>query len=504
MKKVEQYEEIRRAYFIEKMSIRAINRRYRYDRDTIRKAITEAAPQPYQMEEAREAPVLGAYKEQIAELLKESELQRRKQRYTGHRIYELLVEKGYAGSEGSVHNYVSQQRKGQKHRKSFLPLEFDPGKDAQVDWGEAEVELNGERIMIQLFILRLNYSRVRFVMAFPFQKQEAFLEGHIQAFHFLGGVPRRITYDNLKTAVFKILEGHNRQEQEAFKTFRSYYLFESNYCTPAQGHEKGGVENDVGYVQRNFMAPVLKVGSYAELNGILHTACEQNVQRHVRGQDEPVAVLWEEEKSLFLPLPGADYAACTTHLVKPNAYSQVELGTNRYSVPVECKDSQLVLQAYSFRVAILSDKKIVAEHARCFGKEQDILDPLHYLALIEQRPGAFEHAKPIRRWREQWPEDFDQLLQEMRQRWPEGRGVQEFIAVLKMHQTQPAALIKQAVHTAIELGATHLAGVQFCLQQLLIGSTLPQPLDMSLHPELAQMGNQPVNLHQYDQLLKER
>ena len=109
--------------------------------------------------------------------------------------------------------------------------------------------------------------------AYPFQKQEAFLDAHESGFHFNGGVPHRITYDNLKTAVFKILEGHNRQEQEIFKAFRSYYLFDSRYCTPAQGHEKGGVENDVGYAQRNFFSPILRVNSYEELNQLLLECC---------------------------------------------------------------------------------------------------------------------------------------------------------------------------------------------------------------------------------------
>ncbi len=213
--------------------------------------------------------MLGPYKTNIDQLLKESDRQRRKQRYTAHRIYELLQEQGYQGSEGAVQNYVSQQRKQQKGKKdAYLPLEFDPGMDAQVDWTEAEVILNGERTIVQVFLMRLNYSRVRFVMAFPFQKQEAFFEGHNLAFTFLGGVPRRITYDNLKIAVYRILEGHNRQEQEAFKRFRSHYLFKSNYCNPAQGHEKGGVENDAGYAQRNFLTPLLEVSSYEELNRI--------------------------------------------------------------------------------------------------------------------------------------------------------------------------------------------------------------------------------------------
>ena len=129
-------------------------------------------------------------------------------------------------------------------------------------WPEYEIK-------VQFFVMRLNYSRVRFVKAYPFQKQEAFLEAHEFGFHFNGGVPHRITYDNLKTAVFKILEGHNRQEQEAFKAFRSYYLFDSRYCTPAQGHEKGGVESDVGYAQRNFFSPIPRVNSYEELESTL-------------------------------------------------------------------------------------------------------------------------------------------------------------------------------------------------------------------------------------------
>ena len=504
MKKVDDYEEIRRAYNLEHKSIRAIHRQMGYDRETIRKAIVNPAPDPYRLKKAREARVIGPYQQRITELLDQSEKQRRKQRYTAHRIYEILQGEGYLGSEGAIHNHVCQQRKKRKHREAYIPLEFDPGSDAQVDWGEAEVEIAGKMVMVQLFIMRLNYSRARFVMAFPFQKQEAFFEGHIQAYHFFGGVPQRQTYDNLKTAVFKILEGRNRQEQVVYKTFRSYYLFESHYCTPAQGHEKGGVESDVGYAQRNFMTPILKVASYEELNAVLQKACLENVQRHIRGKEAPVAQLWEEEKRSLLGLPNADYAACTSYPVKPNGYSQVELDTNRYSVPVTHRDSQLVLQAYPFRVKVLSGKAVIADHPRCFGREQDVIDPLHYLTLLEQRPGAFEHAKPIRDWRQHWPKDYDQLLEELRQRWPDGRGVREFIAILKLHLDHPAEQVQQAVRAAIELGATHLDGVRLCLHQLQEAPVHTTPLDMSVHPQLADYGNQPVDLKQYDQLLSKR
>lgn len=149
-------------------------------------------------------------------------------------------------------------------------------------------------------------------MAFPFQKQEAFLEGHERAFRFFGGVLWCIAYDNLKTAVYRILSGRNRTEQEVFITFRSYYLLESCYCTPGQSHEKGGVENDAGYTLRNFMAPLPRVNSYAELNEHLLSTCLEDMNRRPRGQKSTVAELLEEERSLLLPIPVQDYPACTS------------------------------------------------------------------------------------------------------------------------------------------------------------------------------------------------
>lgn len=501
MRTVDDYEEIRRAYFVEKQSIRAIHRMTGYDRETIRKAIVHAAPTPYTLVKPREAPVIGPYKQRISELLQESKKQKRKQRYTAHRIYEILRSEGYSGSEGAVHNYVSRERRKGEYKEKYIPLEFDPGRDAQVDWGEAEVILAGERVKVQLFILRLNYSKARFVMAFPFQKQEAFFEGHNQAFRFFGGIPRRLTYDNLKTAVYKILSGRNRQEQESFKKFRSYYLFESNYCNPAQGHEKGGVENDVGYIQRNFMTPLLNVKSYEELNAQLWKACQENLHRRVRGQLASVAELLADERSQFLPLPKELFPACVNHPVKPNGYSQVDLDTNRYSVPAEHGNDQLVLRAYPFRVEILFANEVIATHPRCLGHEQDILNPLHYLLLLEQRPAAFEHAKPMRYWRKYWPKDYDRLLEALRTRLPDGRGVKEFIAILKLHRKYPADQVEQAVQAALELGAASLDGVLLYLRQLQQEQPQFPALETERFASLAAYGNQPVNLQQYDQLV---
>ena len=240
---VKKREQIRRAYFIDEKSMRTIAKELHCSRDTIKKAIASPEGESYTLTQERPAPVLGPYKARIDELLAESERMPRKQRYTGHKIYELIKAEGYTGSESGVRRYIGQQRREKRRPKVYMPLEFDPGRDAQVDWGEATVVMSGQQLVVQIFVLRLNYSRKIFVCAYPTQKQECFLDGHVRAFQYLGGVPYRLSYDNLKTAVARILEGRNRQEQRTFVVFRSHYLFESHFCTPRTGaRERRGRE----------------------------------------------------------------------------------------------------------------------------------------------------------------------------------------------------------------------------------------------------------------------
>lgn len=501
MNKVEDYETIRKAYYREGLSIREISRKYRHGRRFVRKAIEHPKPEEYRLAQPRPARVLGPFKNRINELIEESKTLPQKQRYTAAKIYETIQKEGYCGSKGTVLNYVSSERRKKKTGKAYIPLEFDPGRDAQVDWGEATIILKGERVKTQFFAMRLNYSRVRFVMAFPFQKQEAFFEGHIRAFHFFGGTPYRITYDNLKTAVFRILEGHNREEQQAFQALRSHYIFDSYYCNPAQGHEKGGVENDVGYIQRNFFSPLPEVESYEELNQFLLERCQQNIHRHIRGHEQSVAELWKSEKPCLLPLPVRDYAPCKTKPVKPNPYSQITYDNNRYSVPVAHANHQLVIRAYAFRIEVLYFDDVIVSHPRCFEKEQDIIDPLHYLDLLEQRPGAFDHAQPIRRWRTEWPPVYEQLLSSLRKNRYDSQGIREFVAILQLHKKHPPDLIKRAVQASLDQHMANLDGVRYQLYRLLEPDLPKHSLDLQSFPELLHVGMQPVDLTTYDQLL---
>ena len=508
MLEVEEREEIRRAYHIERKKIREISRETGYARQTIRKAIVEANGKKEVKKRKRKAPVLGLYKERIAELYAESERQPRKQRYTAKTIYKLVKQEGYTGSLSTLGHYLAELRKEKRRPKVYLPLEFEPGTDAQVDWGEAVVEMNGEQIKVQVFVMRLSYSRRIFMMAFPTQRQESFFEGHVEAFKHFGGVPHRISYDNLKAAVQEILRGKKRKEQRQFIAFRSHYLYESHFCTPGAGNEKGGVEHGVGYVRRNYMTPLLKVGSYRELNEGLRQSCLEDDERQVEGQKAIIKKAWEEERPHLLPLPKdePDYSRSLSVVLTP--YSQVVVETNRYSVPTDKGVRKLTVKLYPFRVEIYrpGDKEPLAVHPRSYGRKEDIFDPLHYLPLLEKRPGALGYAKPIRQWRQAWPAVYERLLSRLQAYYPDGEGVREFIRVLRLHQSHPADLIELAVEQSLEFNCAHADGVELCLRQTCTERSrsieYPAPvtpvLDLSDRPKLTAVGQQRVNLAQYD------
>ena len=200
----------------------------------------------------------------------------------------------------------------------FLPLAYAPGAEAQCDWGEAVVEIAGVAQTAALFCLRLCYSLQPFVCAFPTARQECFLAGHLAAFTALGGVPHRITYEYLGSAVTKILQGRTRQEHEQFVAFRGHYLFESHFCLPGRdgAHEKPLVESLVGYARRNFLVPVLAVDSWEALDRLLAERCAAEDGRTVPGRDRPIGMLWQEEQARLRPVPRSPFACCRTVAVK--------------------------------------------------------------------------------------------------------------------------------------------------------------------------------------------
>jgi hypothetical protein len=309
--------------------------------------------------------------------------------------------------------------------------------------------------------------------------------------------------DNLTLAVQKIVAGKERREQAKFLTFRGHYLFASHFCTPGAGHEKGSVEHGVGYVRRQYLVPLPVVNSFAELNAYLRERCLADDARQVKGQPATIGEMWQAEQPHLRPLPTHDYDCCRTIEAALTPYSQVIVETNRYSVPVEQACVRLVVKLYPFQVEIYRPDQVtpLAIHARSYAHEQDIFDPLHYLPLLQQRPGAFDYAKPLRQWRSQWPPVYETLLTYLRQQWPDGRGVREFVTILQLHQHHAAALIEQAITQALAHHCAHADGVRLCLNQLLTPAPTPVALDLQNRPHLLGVGEQPVNLAQYDTLV---
>ncbi len=498
-------EHIRRAYYIDHRSIRQLAEEVGHSRDTISRVISENPPDASQRPRRNKpSPVFGPFQPRIDELMERNERLPKKQRYTANKIFEVLQSEGYQGCASRVRQYIAAWKRVHEAPDVFIPLEFEPGQDAQCDWGEAIAVIGGVRQTVQVFVMRLCYSRKTFVMCFPSQKQESFFYGHVQAYKFFEGVPVRISYDNLATAVKLALEkGRRRSEQRSFTAFRSHYLFESHFCTPAQGHEKGQVEHSVGFGRRNYMVPVPEVEDWESLNRLILERCLKDDERQVSRQPTTIGQAWEYEQPFLRPLPPFEFDCCDIAMVHLTPYSQATFETNRYSVPVNRARRDVMIKAYPFHIDILDKTTLLARHPRSYAREQDIFDPLHYLSLLEQRPGAFDYAKPIKRWREGWPESYHRMLRILREKWPEGRGVQEFVRILQLHQDFPSTLMHEAVEQALSFGCVHLDGVLHCLHQLTVPESSSAPLDLSDRPDLDVFGKQPVDLSRYERLLKQ-
>jgi transposase len=511
MLKVEDIEQIRRAYYVEKKSIRAIGREQGHHRRVIREAIAGASPAPrrYRRQKPRPRTVVGPVAHLIAAWLEADREAPPKQRHSAKRIYDRLVaEHGYRGKERAIREYVHDWKAAQRSAgQGFVPLGYAPGAEAQCDWGEAVVRIGGVEQDAQVFCLRLCYSLKSFVCAFPAARQECFFAGHAAAFAFFGGVPRRITYDNLTSAVAKVLQGRHRVEQEAFVAFRGHYLFASHFCLPGQegAHEKPLVESLVGYARRNFLVPVPNAASWEELNAQLYVRCMDEDGRPASGRGGTIGALWAEERAHLLPPQRHTYPCCRTVPVRATRQALVTFERNRYSVPTRYGGERLLLRAYAWEVEITDGQRVVARHPRLYGRDGEHLDPLHYLHLLERKPGAFDLARPIQQWARDWPPVYGQYLDALRQARPEG-ATREFVRILQLHVRYEVDVLAAALERALALGCWSADGVEQLVRQALAPPERPllgAEMGSSLGP-LPEVTIPLPDLHRFDGLLRER
>lgn len=465
MLKVDQYELIRTGYRVYGKSISEMARMTGHSRNTIKKAI-RGEPWGYQEREHQPFPALGEFIPVIEGWLKADKEKPAKQRHTARRVYNRLVEEhGYQGGESTVRRYVCMARitLGIDTPRAFIPCDPEAGCEAEVDWGTAVAILAGEEVRLKFFCMRSKYSGKHFVRFYPCERQQVFFDAHMRGFAFFGGVFPVVIYDNLTTAVQKVLRGRDRVEQEAFIRFKAYYTFEARFCTPDSGHEKGGVEGLVGFARRNYMVPVPEAESLEELNEKVLRQCVSYGAHRIAGRDRSVQVLHEEERGALLPLPAASFSNVQVLSGRADKYATVTVDKNRYSVPSGYAGYRVKVLLHAEQVEIFFGTKRLAVHGRLYGNNKWSLNPDHYLDLIQQRPLSFQSARPIRQWKESWPPSFHALLKRFCDTQGETKGIKDFITVLMLYREHKAADIEAAVALAVENTISSSDGVRHIL-----------------------------------------
>ena len=492
---VELYGRVRHACHVEGLSQREAARRFGIHRNTVRKMLAFSVPPGYRRTKPPLRPKLEAFTAIIDAILAADGASPPKQRHTAKRIYERLrAEHGFAGGYTTVKDYVRERR--QRRREVFVPLVHPPG-HAQADFGEAVAVIGGVRQKIHFFCLDLPHSDAGFVKAYPAERIEAFLDGHNAAFAFLGGVPQSILYDNTTLAVARILGDGTRQRTRSFTELQSHYLFRDRFGRPGKGNDKGKVEGLVGYTRRNFLVPIPAFASFAELNAYLEQRCLERLDHRVRGHVESIGERLGRDLVALQTRPSMPYEACERRPARVSSLSLVRYERNDYSVPTAYGHRTVLVRGYVDQVVISCGAEIIARHKRSYAREDFIFDPLHYLALLEQKTGALDQAAALQGW--DLPEAFATL-----RRLLEGRmgkaGKREYVQVLRLLETFRLEDVHAAVREALRLGAIGFDAVKHLV--LCRIERRPPKLDLTIYPYLPRVAVATTSAKSYMTLLR--
>jgi transposase len=435
--------QIRRRVLVEGLSKRAACQEFDLHWSTLSKILDVPAPQGYRTV-PRVKPKLGAFLPVIDRILQEDRSAPPKQRHTATRIYHRLRDEfGYRGGPSVV--VVAVRAWKQQHAQVFMPLEHRPG-EAQADFGHAWVNVGGQLVNAAVFVMSLPFCDALFCRAFPRECAQTFQEGHAKAFEFFGGVPRRISYDNTRIAVARLTGRRGDVLTEPFLKLKSHYLFDSHFCLVRRPNEKGHVENLVGFSRRNFLVPIPVVDDFAMLNSHLSRCCYDDLTRTLRSKGRAKAELLAEEQAALLPLPESPFPACRVGSTRVSSLSLARFDTNNYSVPVAFGHRRVTICAGLETVRIECEGAVVAQHRRCWDRHRTIFDPIHYLALLERKPGALDFARPLAEW--SLPDCFASLRMRMEADDAQG-GTVQYIRVLRLLESVTLEDLTAAVEAAL-------------------------------------------------------
>jgi transposase len=466
-KRVELFAAIRFDWQRNQMSIRSLARKYDVHRRTVRQAIASPLP-PERKVPVRAAPVREAVVGWIDEMLHEDLAAPRKQRHTARRIFGRLCDEHDARvSYSTVAKYVHRRRAeitaalARAEAASvagFVPQAKEPGAEAEVDFADVAVELDGRAARCYLFGFRLSCSGKGCHRVYASCAQEAFLEGHVTAFEDMGGVPwRHIRYDNLPAAVAKVLRGRTRTETARWLAFRSWYGFEAFYCEPgpAGAHEKGGVEGDLGRFRRRWLVPVPKVASLAELNALLAEADASEDERRIAYRAATVGEDFTAEQAFLRPLPGEPFETAATLWPLVDRYSRVSIGKCRYSVPAHLIGSRVRAMLSANELRIFDGSKQVAAHPRLTAAGAEHLELDHYLEILARKPGALAGSAALAQARAAgvFTSVHDAFWAAARARHGDGAGTRALIEALLLHRRMPPGAVIAGMRAALQAGS---------------------------------------------------
>jgi transposase len=441
---VDDYGAIRRARRDGK-SIRQIAGEFQHSRNTIRKILNQAEPNPFPSTRDRFAPLLGPVRTIIDQILVDDETAPPKQRHTAAQVFRRLCdERDYRGGYAQVQRYLRKHRRRQK--ETFIPLGHLPGERLEADFGHIHVDFPEGRRLVPFLVTAWAYSNAPFVLALPFERTEAILVGMVAAFEFYGAVPKEVWWDNPKTVATLILLGRERQLHPRYEALARHYVFDPRFCMPARGNEKPDAEGTVKAVQKRFATPVPCVADLDELNTVFRKRCEAERERVVQSLFGPFTIKdrLAEDLAAASPLPKHQFDPC---VIKPavavDKYQSVAFDGNRYSVPRSFAFQMVSVKGYVDQVVIVANGQMVASHERSFKKKTMILDPIHYLATLGRKPGALDHAPVFRDWK--LPACFAEVRSELERIHGAMRGSRRFVRVLQLLGEHPMTRVTQAI-----------------------------------------------------------